>query len=85
MAVGSDPRWRVLYRKQLDMLFKSGALERVIDNLPENSCLMCFESDPRDCHRGILAAYLNEKGLALVQEFKPEDKPKPGNTQLFLL
>lgn len=30
---------------------------------------MCFEAKQCDCHRGILAEFLNEKGLAKVSEW----------------
>ena len=91
-AAKADPprNWKAAYRAQLDGLFKSGVLERVVSNLPENSVLLCYEHNPLDCHRSILAAYLVEKGLANVKEFTTapaeQKKPKPPeNPQLFLL
>lgn len=64
--------WQQHYREQLDELFQSGALKRIVDGLPEGALLLCFEADQKDCHRGVLAAYLNEKGLASVKEFGAE-------------
>jgi len=83
--------WQPIYRQQLELLYRSGVLEKVIDGLPENSVLLCFESDPRDCHRSILAAYLVEKGIATVKEYVapplpvPKKPTPPVDAQLFLL
>ncbi len=88
-AKANPPRnWQAMYRKQLDMLYKSGVLEKVINQLPENAVLLCFEADQRECHRSILAAYLVEKGLAVVKEYvaAPAERPKkPEDPQGLLL
>ncbi len=84
----NPPRnWKAMYRTQLDSLWKSGVLERVVSQLPENSVLLCFEANPLDCHRSILAAYLVEKGLATVKEYAPAPAvtKKPENPQMSLL
>ena len=85
-AARAGRNWQAMYRAQLEALYRSGVLERVIDQLPENAVLLCFEGDPRECHRSILAAYLVEKGLATVKEYETPPAPKkPENPQLFLL
>lgn len=64
---GSD--WRGAYRKHLQGLYDRGVLAEIVARLPEGSVLMCWEGDCKDCHRGVLAEFLNGVGLASVSEF----------------
>lgn len=78
--------WQAAYRRQLDDLYRTGVLERVVASLPDNAVLLCFEVDARECHRSILAAYLVEKGLAVVKEYVAAPaEPQEPNAQFFLL
>lgn len=61
--------WRDAYQRQLQRLFDSGRMARIVESLPQNAVLMCYERDPRACHRSILARFLTENHLATVQEF----------------
>jgi uncharacterized protein (DUF488 family) len=61
--------WRDAYQRQLQRLFDSGRLARIVESLPQNAVLMCYERDPRACHRSILARFLTENHLATVKEF----------------
>jgi hypothetical protein len=46
--------WRDAYQRQLQRLFDSGRLAVIVESLPENAVLMCYESDPGACHRSVL-------------------------------
>lgn len=85
-----DPRWVAHYTAQLDALHRSGKLAQIVDCLPENAVLYCWEKDWNECHRKVLAEYLAAKGLAQVTEYPsqrpvPPAKPKPMWDQLSLL
>lgn len=54
---------------QIDALHLSGRLEVIVEHLPENAVLLCFEGNPDMCHRGVLSDYLNEKEIADVSEW----------------
>lgn len=69
--------FRVEYPKQLERLYRSGKLKKIVDRLPEGAALLCFEADHCDCHRKILADKLNEWGLAEVHEFTVPAPVKP--------
>jgi hypothetical protein len=78
--------WREVYREQLDRLHYSGMLKKLIDQVPEGSIMLCHEALQSGCHRGVLADYLNEHGLAAVSEWQipapPPPAPKPASPQL---
>lgn len=77
--------FRVEYPKQLERLYRSGKLQKIVDRLPDGAALLCFEADHCDCHRKILADFLNEKGLAEVHEFSVQPPAKPVNPQMSFL
>lgn len=56
-AVRWDSRWEERYEEQLDALRQSGAIAAIIDRLPENAVLLCWEKDHIGCHRTALATY----------------------------
>lgn len=66
------------YRRQLEEL----GLEAIVGKLEKISkeagglpvVLTCFEKDPADCHRGLLASWLRENGVE-IQELAPGDLP----------
>lgn len=39
-------------------------------------CLVCYERHPGDCHRGILAELLVQRGAAYVRHIAPEGRPR---------
>lgn len=69
MAKTKGGDWRKAYRKQLEKLHANGRLKEIIDATPDGAVLLCYESDHNDCHRKVLADFLNAKGLAEVSEF----------------
>lgn len=69
--------FRVEYPKQLERLYRSGKLQKIVERLPEGAALLCFEADHCDCHRKILAEFLTNKGLAVVSEFVVPTKVAP--------
>ena len=76
------------YRAQLDALGIEpimGKLEKISresGGLPP--VLLCFEADPADCHRGIAARWIRERGVE-IRELAPGDLPeRPGTPQLKL-
>lgn len=76
MAKRRTGDWRAAYRRQLERLYDSGHLQEIVNSMPENSVLMCYEADEGDCHRKVLGDYINEKGLAVVSEFPYKAKAK---------
>jgi len=75
--------WRQAYRGELETALANGTLQQALDRLPEGAILLCHEADHCDCHRKVLAEFLNANGLAAVREFKRrQDEPDP---QLMLL
>lgn len=67
--IGDALERRADYIKQLDELRASGQLQRIIEALPDNAVLLCWEGDPNDCHRSWLSDYLTQHGLADIKEF----------------
>ena len=67
------------YRKQLKRLYVSGKLKYILDTLPEGSAFLCYEADWNECHRKLLAEFINEKALGEVKEFStgPQRPPPP--------
>ena len=61
--------WRTMYRWQMARLSESGRLHQLIKELPDGAVLLCYEADPCDCHRSILAEIINATLLAEVTEF----------------
>lgn len=72
--------WRTMYRWQLTQLASSGRLRELVEGLPDGAVLLCYEGDPKDCHRSILAEFINQTGLAIVTElpFVPKERKAPG-------
>lgn len=64
----SDPKaadWQRAYRRDLEYRFPSAAslqdYLREIERQTPDPILCCFEADPRECHRRVLAAFIKEK------------------------
>lgn len=52
------------------LLSHADAADELLDDLEnETACLMCFERDPKTCHRSVLAEYLTGPG-GLMKEVK---------------
>jgi hypothetical protein len=64
------------YMEQMDELAKTGELAKIIEVIPEQSILLCWEKDVCTCHRGWLLEYLVKNQLAEVSEFPLERKEK---------
>lgn len=69
--------WKEKYRAQMEKLHAKGTLKKIVDRLPENALLLCYEGRQCDCHRGILASFLVEHGLAEVEEWTPPTTQPP--------
>lgn len=72
--------WKARYREQLEDMLKDGSLRKVLESIPDGSAILCYESSCVDCHRGVFADFVNEKGLAEVREFDVSTvraKPEP--------
>lgn len=54
----SFPIFRDLYLKELEAM-KAEVLCKCI---PEDTVMLCYEKDPNQCHRSVLAEYLNARG-----------------------
>ena len=76
----SNPKaedWAAAYLRDLEERFPEGAglaeyLAQIEDQTP-GAILCCYEADPQQCHRRILAAYI-EKFLGLtVPEWRPRE------------
>jgi uncharacterized protein YeaO (DUF488 family) len=74
--------WTAPYREQLKRLQTTGDLAALVESLPDGAILLCHEADWTECHRKVLADYLNEKGLAAVTEF--ERAPRQSALQVLL-
>jgi len=73
--------WRDAYRRQLQRLLDSGRLAKIVQQLSPEAILLCYESNPEDCHRSILASFLTEHGLAEVVEAPSgSSPPRPPTT-----
>ena len=74
----TDGEFDADYIRQLNRLLRSGKLRQMIDGLPENAVFLCYEADCADCHRSTLAQFINQNGLAQVDEWvsKPKEKPE---------
>jgi hypothetical protein len=75
MAKSGKGDWRAAYRKQLEDLHRQGRLAGILSRIPDGAVLLCHEADHRDCHRKVLADYLNELGLARVTELERPGTP----------
>jgi len=49
-----------MYISKLEYLYTSGQLEGIINSIPEESILMCYEKDSKECHRSVLLQYLKD-------------------------
>jgi hypothetical protein len=57
------------YFEQMDLLKNTGELQTIIDSIPDQSILLCYEKDVCTCHRGWLLDYLVKNEMAEVSEF----------------
>ncbi|EFL53085.1 protein of unknown function DUF1130 [Solidesulfovibrio fructosivorans JJ]] len=67
--------WQNRYRRELearypDALSLQAALGRIEDRVP-NPILCCYEKDPAECHRTILAQFIQERLGLEVPEWAP--------------
>lgn len=77
--------WQEAFRANLEARFPTASfLKAYLDTVCETTpdpIFCCYEKDPADCHRSILAAYLKEKLGLDVREWQPEagqeEAPKP--------
>jgi uncharacterized protein (DUF488 family) len=53
--------WKSYEKRYLDLLKRRNIVETLPQSLFDGGCLLCAEEDPRDCHRGILAEYLESE------------------------
>jgi hypothetical protein len=60
--------WRDDYREQLEEMLASGELAKIVERLPEGAVMLCWEKDCTTCHRTELANFVNQHGLAHVEE-----------------
>lgn len=66
------PGWQDAYRRDLDSRFPDADSLRSylqeIENATPDPILYCFEEDPKDCHRSVLAIYIKERlGIEIVE------------------
>jgi Protein of unknown function, DUF488 len=78
----TTPDWTAFvasYRRQLDGLGVeaiAGGLARISEEAGGKPlCLLCFERDPGNCHRGLLVAWLREHGVE-IRELEAGDLPQ---------
>ncbi len=64
----SDPKaadWAAAYRRDLDQRFPTESSLRLylqeVERATPDPILCCFELNPTECHRRVLAAYIKEK------------------------
>ena len=64
---GKFDEFRRIYSNHLDSAKAIGAL-RVVEEAAHNNsvCLLCFERDPRNCHRTIVADRLKTRGIEVL-------------------
>lgn len=79
--------WQAAYRVDLDARFPTPESLRqyfaaICETTPE-PILCCYEKNPEDCHRSVLAEYVEEKlGLTLTEWRPVSGKPADGARQL---
>ena len=85
MLAPSNPKaenWQEEYLKDLEGRFPKGEglllYLQEIEKITPNAILCCFESDPSECHRSILAKYALEHLGVIIEEWK-SNKPVQGN------
>ena len=60
---GDYPKFRRIYEKHIDSAVARAALERLTEVASAAiTCMLCFERDPRTCHRSIIAERLGAIG-----------------------
>ena len=57
------------YAEQMDLMVKSGELQKILAGIPDGSILLCYEKEFCTCHRSWLAEYLVKNQLADISEF----------------
>lgn len=79
--------WKANYRADLDERFPTP--ESLMEYLKEvhaltegTPILCCYEKNPAECHRSILAEYIAEKLGLIIEEWtqQPEQKQQPATT-----
>lgn len=101
----SNPRaedWQAAYRRDLESRFPDAAALRMyldaVESETPDPILCCYEADPAECHRSILAEFIFEKLGIRVTEWQPQSSPaarpaakpsrprtNPKSMQLFLI
>lgn len=74
MAKSGKGDWQQAYFKEITLYYQTGNLEAWLNTLPEGAIMLCWEDRATECHRKILADYINGHALADVREF---DKGHP--------
>lgn len=54
-------KWSEYERKFLSLLKERKIEEKMLDRIQPKDCLLCSEPTPENCHRRLVAEYLNEK------------------------
>jgi hypothetical protein len=78
--------WRDLYGAQLEAIGAEAILARIADlSGGKPAVLLCWEPDGADCHRSLVAGYLEREAGVEVPELKPGDLPRrPDSPQVSL-
>ena len=67
----AEPAFRA-YAEHMESEVFRAAIQELIDRaLAERICLMCAESDPRRCHRSLIADWLTVRGHCVVHLIAP--------------
>ncbi len=53
-------------------------IERLV-GLPTPSCLLCFEKDPAQCHRPLIAEYMARRGWIIEHILRAKPKKPPAS------
>lgn len=81
------PDWKEMYRKlALDKLDPDTIYREIVELAGENAILLCYEKDPAECHRGLVAEWFRETlGIHLpdIETGKSVEKPKNNTLDAF--
>lgn len=67
---GEFSRFRAIYRNHLDENFAKNSIFLISEVAESQSvCLMCFERDPSQCHRSMIADLLKDLGHSVLDLF----------------
>jgi uncharacterized protein (DUF488 family) len=68
------------YREYIETVdgLVDGFIEFIVDLLDRGLrvCLVCYERHPGDCHRGVLAEFLEKRGDLDVHHIAPDGRPR---------